>query len=54
VTATVARKNPEDRGFAGTLFGSMEGERLAGTLSVSTGEASSIRTADFALAPAAP
>lgn len=54
LTAALVRKNPGDRGFYGTLIGSIEGERLAGTMSVSTGEASSIRTADFTLAPSAP
>lgn len=53
LTAALVRKDPQDRGYTGTLIGSIEGERLAGTMSVSTGEASSIRTADFTLAPSA-
>jgi hypothetical protein len=56
VSATVRRKDPLDRGFAGTLVGSMANDRLEGTMSLSLGQASAVRTATFALSrePAPP
>jgi hypothetical protein len=45
----VVREDPNDRGFAGTLLGTMSGGRADGTMNVSLGEASAIRTATFAL-----
>jgi hypothetical protein len=50
VTASVRRKDPTDRGFTGTLVGSIAGERLDGTMSVSLGQASALRGATFSLA----
>jgi hypothetical protein len=58
LAAKVVREDPNDRGFAGTLLGTMGGGRVDGTMNVSLGEASAIRTATFALtssgAPDAP
>jgi hypothetical protein len=53
ITANISRKNPTDRGFSGTLVGSIDADRASGTMSVSSGEASTVRTATFALSPAA-
>ena len=49
LTATVARKDPSDRGFVGTLMASVESGRADGTMSLSLSEASAIRQASFAL-----
>ena len=54
LTATVARKEPADNGFTGTLEGSFENDQVRGTMNVSSGEASTIRTASFALDPTKP
>jgi len=51
VTAMLRRKDPSDQGFAGTLVGTLDGERGGGTLSVSTGEASAVRSATFVVTP---
>jgi hypothetical protein len=53
LTATVRRKDPTDRGFTGALVGSITGEKVDGTMSVSLGQASSLRNASFSLAPEA-
>jgi hypothetical protein len=52
LSATIMRKNPSDRGFAGTLVGTIDKEHATGTMNLSSGEASAIRTATFTLAPA--
>jgi hypothetical protein len=52
LTATIVRKNPSDRGFAGTLVGAIDQERATGTMNLSSGEASAIRAATFSLTPA--
>ncbi|HEV3193427.1 MAG TPA: hypothetical protein VGY54_23125 [Polyangiaceae bacterium] len=49
LTATVARKDPSDRGFAGTLMASVKSGHADGTMSLSLAEASAIRQAAFAL-----
>ncbi len=53
LTASILRKDPSDRGFAGTLVGSVEPDRAAGTMNLSSAEANAIRAATFALGPAA-
>jgi len=53
LTATVRRKDPTDRGFAGMLEGTVAGDKLDGTMSVSLGQASALRSATFSLAPEA-
>jgi hypothetical protein len=52
LAATLVRKSPEDRGFTGTLLGTVEGDHVSGTMNLSSAEASSIRTADFRLTSA--
>ena len=49
VTATVTRKEPGDKGFIGTLVGSINGDHAQGTMSLSLAEASAVRQATFAL-----
>jgi hypothetical protein len=51
LTATIVRKNPADRGFAGTLVGAIDKEHAVGTMNLASGEASAIRAATFSLAP---
>jgi hypothetical protein len=53
LTAAVRRKDPTDRGFTGTLSGAIAGDKVDGTMSVSLGQASSLRSATFSLAPEA-
>jgi hypothetical protein len=53
LAATLRRKDPTDRGFAGTLLGTLAGGHGDGTMSVSLGLASALRTATFTLTPAA-
>ena len=49
LTATVARKEPSDHGFAGTLIATVKSGRADGTMSLSLAEASAIRQASFSL-----
>jgi hypothetical protein len=49
LSATVRRRDPSDRGFAGTLVGSMANDRIEGTMSLSLGQASAVRGATFSL-----
>ncbi len=50
LTATITRKNPSDGGFVGTLVGSVEGDKVTGTLKLSQRAASVIRSATFSAA----
>jgi hypothetical protein len=52
LTATIARKDPSDRGFTGTLSGTIEDAKATGTMNVTLGEASVVRTVTFSLSPA--
>jgi hypothetical protein len=54
LTATVARKDPADEGFTGTIVGSLAEGGVEGTMNVSLAAASAIRTATFSLSPDAP
>jgi hypothetical protein len=49
LSAAVRRKDPTDRGFTGTMLGQLTADRVEGTLDVSLGTASVLRTATFAL-----
>jgi hypothetical protein len=49
VSGNVSRKDPSDRGFAGTLVGGVEGDALTGTLNVSAADANAVRKATFTL-----
>jgi len=50
LTASVRRKDPTDRGFTGTLVATVAGDHVEGTMNVSLGQASALRTATFSLA----
>jgi hypothetical protein len=50
LTATIARKDPTDQGFTGTLVGVLA-EHCEGTMNLSPAEANAVRTVTFALAP---
>jgi hypothetical protein len=49
VTANIARKEPTDQGFIGTLVGTIAGDHLEGTASLSLTTAGAVRTATFTL-----
>jgi hypothetical protein len=49
LSATVARQDASDRGFAGTLQGSFSGDHGEGTIQVSLAEVSAVRSATFSL-----
>jgi hypothetical protein len=51
VRASIARKDPTDHGFAGTLLGAVAADKIEGTMNVSLGQASALRTASFSLSP---
>jgi len=58
LTATIARKDPRDHGFAGTMVGTLGADRGEGTMNVSLSQGGAIRSASFVLsaraAPGAP
>ncbi len=49
LSATIARKDPSDHGFAGTMVGTIGGDKGEGTMSLSLAEGGAIRTATFVL-----
>jgi hypothetical protein len=49
ISATIARQDASDRGFAGTLIGALVGDHGEGTIQVSLAEVSAVRTATFSL-----
>jgi hypothetical protein len=49
LTATLARKDPADRGFAGTLVGTVDDDAVTGIVHAALAEANAIRTATFSL-----
>jgi hypothetical protein len=51
LTAAIARKDPTDQGFMGTIVGSIANGRAEGTMYLSLAEASAIRTATFTMSP---
>jgi hypothetical protein len=53
LAATLRRKDPSDQGFTGTLLGSVASDHVEGTMNVSLGLASALRTATFTLTPGA-
>jgi hypothetical protein len=53
LAATLRRKDPADQGFTGTLLGSLAGDHGDGTMNVSLGLASALRSATFHLSPGA-
>jgi hypothetical protein len=53
LTATVARKEPRDHGFAGTMIGNLGHDKGEGALKLSLAEGGAIRTGTFVVSPAA-
>lgn len=51
LSATVARKDPADRGFTGTLEAKQDAAGVTGTLHVALAEVSAVRSATFHLMP---
>ncbi len=52
LTASIARKDPSDRGFTGTLVATVTADHVEGTMNVAPGQAGELRTATFTLSPA--
>jgi hypothetical protein len=52
LTASILRKVPSDRGFSGTLLGSIEHDVADGSMNLSSAEANAVRSATFTLSPA--
>lgn len=48
VTATIARRDPHDEGFAGVLMGKVAGARIEGTLNASPAAGGAVRIGTFA------
>jgi hypothetical protein len=53
LVATLRRKDPSDQGFAGTLLGAITADHVEGTMNVSLGLATALRTATFRLSAGA-
>jgi hypothetical protein len=53
LSAAVLRKDASDRGFAGTLVATLSEAGMDGTMTLSSGQAASIRTGNFSLTPGA-
>jgi hypothetical protein len=51
MTASILRKVPSDRGFSGTLLGSVERDVAEGSMNLSSAEANAVRSATFTLSP---
>ena len=51
ITATVAREDPADQGFTGTLSGRRGDATAQGTMNVAHADVSAVRNATFELAP---
>ncbi len=51
LTASIARKDPSDGGFTGTLLASVAKDRVEGTIHASVADANAIRTAPFEMSP---
>jgi hypothetical protein len=52
ITANVARKEPSDQGFTGTLYATQDANGVRGTMNLAPAIATAARTASFELAPA--
>jgi hypothetical protein len=52
LTATIARRDPSDQGFTGTLSATAAPSGMHGSMNLSLAEVSAVRTATFDLAPA--
>jgi hypothetical protein len=52
LAGTIARSDPSDHGFTGTLVGEVSDGHVQGALHVTLSQASAIRTASFDLSPA--
>jgi hypothetical protein len=51
VTAAIRRKDPTDRGFAGTLTGTLAPDHATGTMALASAEGGVVRTGTFTLTP---
>lgn len=54
VTASVRRKDPTDKGLAGTLVATASADKITGTLTLATGDGATLRSGAFTLTPGGP
>jgi hypothetical protein len=54
LTASVRRKEPTDKGLAGTLVATVSADKVTGTLTLTTGDGAMLRTGTFTLTPGGP
>ena len=51
LSGAVRRKDPTDKGLAGTLLATVSAEKISGTLTLATGDGATLRTGTFTLDP---
>lgn len=54
LTATIRRKDPTDKGLAGTLVATASADKVTGTLTLTTGDGATLRSGTFTLTPGGP
>jgi hypothetical protein len=54
LTASVRRKDPTDKGLAGTLVATVAADKITGTLTLTTGDGATLRAGTFTLTPGGP
>ena len=54
LTGSVRRKDPTDKGLAGTLVATVSADKVAGTLTLTTGDGATLRSGTFTLTPGGP
>ena len=51
LSGAVRRKDPTDKGLAGTLLATVSADKITGTLTLATGDGATLRTGTFTLTP---
>jgi hypothetical protein len=51
LSASVRRRDPTDKGLAGTLLATVSADKITGTLTLASGDGATLRTGTFTLAP---
>jgi hypothetical protein len=54
ITAAIRRKDPTDRGFAGTMVGTVSADKASGTMNLASAEGGLVRTGTFSAAAGGP
>jgi len=52
LSGAVRRKDPTDKGLAGTLLATVAADKISGTLTLASGDGATLRTGTFTLTPA--